>query len=64
MVLGVIAAALALAFLFALAEAWILMLILGALHTSFPGVPALGFWPTFPVLLLLNIIGSAFRKRE
>jgi heme/copper-type cytochrome/quinol oxidase subunit 1 len=58
---GIILLILGLWFAFAALQAWIVMLILGALHTYFDSIPALGFWPVFFIMWLLNIIGGLFR---
>lgn len=59
--MGIILAVIALWFVFAALQAWVVMLILGALHTYFEGIPALGFWPVFFIMWLVNIIGAIFR---
>lgn len=38
---------------------WLLMLVLGWVSTFLPFVPALGFFQTLGVVLLLNFIGAA-----
>jgi hypothetical protein len=43
---------------------WLLMLALGALHSYFPEVPALGFWPCFFITFILGVIASIFRGRN
>lgn len=41
---------------------WILMLLLGAVHSFIPVVPALGFLQTALVSLLLSIVGGLLFK--
>lgn len=41
---------------------WILMLLLGAVNSFIPFVPALGFWQTALVSLLLSIVGGLLFK--
>jgi hypothetical protein len=42
---------------------WITMLVLGALHSSdgLAAIPALGFWQTWGVLILVGHFGYRFR---
>jgi heme/copper-type cytochrome/quinol oxidase subunit 1 len=58
---GIILLILALWFAFAALQAWIVMLIIGALSSYFESIPALGFWPVFLIMWLLNIVGALFR---
>lgn len=41
--------------------AFFLMLALGALHTSFASVPALGFFACWLILFVIGILGNALR---
>jgi hypothetical protein len=41
-------------------ETWLVMLLLGSIHSEIEGVPAAGFWTTFLVLCLLHFVGSIF----
>lgn len=41
---------------------WILMLVLGGVHSFIPAIPALGFWQTFLVSVLINIIANKFKR--
>lgn len=44
-----------------LLSSWWVMLVLGAVHlNSFAVVPALGFWQTFWVVLLIGAVGSVW----
>jgi len=47
---------LALAFLRALILFWPTMVVLGALHTQIPAVPALGWWATFLLVAALGLL--------
>lgn len=40
-------------------NAYILMLILGTLHSAYPNVPAMSYWMTFLAFLGLNFVGTA-----
>ena len=42
-------------------EAWIAMLLLGGLHSTYPPVPAPGYWTVVQVLLLVATVGWAAR---
>lgn len=52
----VLAVVLALALVFSLPVAFVAMLLLGALHSYVPQVPALGFIPVWIALFLLGLI--------
>lgn len=41
---------------------WILMVLLGALHSYFSTIPALGYWPTFFITWLLFFIAGIFKS--
>lgn len=41
---------------------WVLMLVLGGVHSFIPVIPALGFWQTFLVSVLFNIIANKFKR--
>ncbi len=43
-------------------KSWTGMLILGALHTFHPGIPAIGYAETLLWVLLLGHIGSSFQR--
>lgn len=60
--LAVVAVFLLVAALGVLLTAWILMLLLGAVHHSlWAAVPALGFWQCVLVAMVLNFITSLFK---
>lgn len=61
MIIIALLAGLVLALAYGLIEAWLLMLALGALHSYFPDVPALGFWPVFWALVAINIIAAVVK---
>lgn len=46
------------AVLVTLVYAWIVMLALGVLHRPIPGVPLLGYWETYLVVLAVKFIKS------
>lgn len=53
------------AFLGSLFNGWLLMLLLGAVHNSvFEWVPALGFWQSVIIALVLWFIGSFFKNNS
>lgn len=56
LVLGFILLFLALSAASALFYGWVLMLIIGGLHSFIPEVPALGYWPCVLIGLLLGLI--------
>jgi MFS superfamily sulfate permease-like transporter len=44
-----------------LAVTWAVMILLGIVHLdSLHWVPALGFWQTFPVVILIGVLGAIF----
>ena len=43
---------------------WILMLVLGAVHTVFVAVPALSFGKSFIINMALGILGNVFGGRK
>lgn len=43
-------------------SAWLLMLIIGALHSYFPSIPAVGFWPMFFITWLLFLVAGIFKS--
>lgn len=38
------------------AEGWLVMVILGSLHTAYPQVPAAPFWAAWLVVILANLL--------
>lgn len=42
--------------------AFVLMLALGALHSLWPVIPALGFWAVYYIVLIVSLVGSFFRS--
>ena len=36
--------------------AWPVMLLIGAIHASYAAVPAIGFWVTYAIVLVLKLI--------
>ena len=62
-VIGIVLAVLLLAVGLGALEAWIVMLLWNnVLCAIFTSVPTLSFWLAWGVLILLNIVGSAFRS--
>lgn len=59
--LGTILLTFALIALIVLLPAFVVMLILGGLHSAYPQVPALGFLACFGILWLLSIAGHSLR---
>ena len=55
-IVAFIVGAFALAFLFSIPVAWLVMLVLGAFHASFPAVPALSFWLTWIGVFVLSLV--------
>lgn len=47
---------LAIALLISVVLAWLLMLLVGAVHSQVPEVPAFGFWPCFLVIFIINLL--------
>lgn len=45
-------------------SSWLLMLVIGALHSYFPKVPALGYWPVFFITWFLFLIAGIFRSSK
>lgn len=45
-------------------EAWLLMLLLGALHSAAPAVPALGFWLCTMVVFVINVIFRPLSSKD
>ena len=45
-------------------NAWLLMLLLGAVHSGWASVPALSYWTSVLVTLLLAFIGGYFKQRN
>lgn len=43
-------------------EAWFLMLVMGAVHSTFLAVPAVGFWTAVLFVVGLNMLTSRVRK--
>lgn len=43
-------------------EAWLLMLVLGAVHSVIAAVPAVGFWTAFLLFIGLNMAVGYVRK--
>lgn len=43
-------------------EAWLLMLVLGAVHSVVAVVPAVGFWTAVLFVIGLNLLTSRVRK--
>jgi heme/copper-type cytochrome/quinol oxidase subunit 1 len=62
--LFVIGAILFALFAYAGLSAWIGMLLLGALHSVWPAIPALGFWVTFLVTFSITFFGGLLRGRK
>lgn len=44
-------------------QAYVIMLLLGAVHTAVAAVPALSFWQTVPATLLFGIVTSFFGRK-
>ena len=42
--------------------AWILMLLLGAVHSFAEWVPALGYWQTVLVILLVRVVTAVIKS--
>lgn len=42
---------------------WMLMLLVGALYTSFGWLSPIGFWPSTGIALLVNILLTPFKIR-
>lgn len=42
---------------FALFEGWVLMLLIGALHSHVPAIPAIGFSASMLLVFLLSVVG-------
>ena len=62
-VIGIVLAVLLLAVGLGALEAWIIMLLWNhAVCAIFASAPTLSFWLAWGVLILLNIIGSAFKS--
>lgn len=55
-VLGLMVVAVVLALVFAVPGAWILMLLVGALHSLVPSVPALGFWVCYLIFFIVRLL--------
>jgi hypothetical protein len=51
-----VVAALIIASLSAFAEAWIVMLLAGAIHSEVSGLPAFSFWGALGLVVLINIL--------
>lgn len=63
-IIGIILGAILLAALVGAIEAAVFMLLWNyVLCAIFPSVPTLSFWLAWGVLLLINIIGSAFKTK-
>ena len=46
-------------------QAWIVMLVMGALHAEVAAsIPAISFWASALVVLALGIVGSFFRSSK
>lgn len=56
--LGVFALALFMAALFAIPSAWLVMLILGAIHSYYPSIPPISFFEAYLWVWLFHIIRS------
>jgi hypothetical protein len=51
--------------LIVLALGWGLMLLMGALHSWIPAVPAIGYWVSVGIIFVLNIVlGLVLRLRD
>jgi hypothetical protein len=59
--IGIFLLIIALWLVFAGLQAWIVMLLVGALSSYLDAVPALGFWPVFFIVCLLNVVAGIFR---
>jgi hypothetical protein len=48
-----------------LAIGWGLMLLMGALHSFIPAIPAIGYWASVGIIFILNILlGLVLRLRD
>lgn len=43
-------------------SSWVIMLLLGVIHSGLPAVPALGYWVTFAVVGVISILASFFKS--
>lgn len=50
------------ALIFVAAQAWILMLGLGVLHSQWPQIPAPGFWAVLVVIFMVNVVARWIRR--